>query len=178
MQTALFLAGCLVRNFTVEFLEDTLATNSALSSHFLSVFIQRVYIATSRQLKRIESVSRSPIYNHFFETINGVGVIRAFAQQSRFIQENFDRVDEHHMAFYLSITSQRCVSWDLSNPHVLEVVWVSDAWECPHLNWKVWDWWAAHWSCISCLIIGRLGNMLIGHFSIEKRTGTKCVKLI
>ena len=136
METALFLAGCLVRNFTVEFLEDTLATNSDLLTFFIFC-LQRVYIATSRQLKRIESVSRSPIYNHFFETINGVSVIRAFAQQSRFIQDNFNRVDEHHMAFYPSMSSQRCVSWDLSNPHVLEVVWVSDAWVCPILNWKV-----------------------------------------
>jgi len=48
------------------------------------VFIQRYYVATSRQLRRIESVSRSPIYSHFSETLTGCHVIRAFGQKERY----------------------------------------------------------------------------------------------
>ena len=71
------------------------------------LFIQRVYVASSRQLKRIESVSRSPIYHNFLETINGTSTIRVFGQQQRFIQENYFIVDENQVAYYPSVTSNR-----------------------------------------------------------------------
>ncbi|KAL9964380.1 hypothetical protein ACROYT_G028012 [Oculina patagonica] len=76
----------------------------------LYIFIQRVYAATTRQLRRIESISRSPIYNHFFETMNGVSTIRAYSQQQRFIQENFSKVDENQVAYYPTIISFRWIS--------------------------------------------------------------------
>ena len=42
------------------------------------LIIQRLYIVTSRQLKRLYSVSKSPIFSHFSETVSGAQVIRAF----------------------------------------------------------------------------------------------------
>ncbi|XP_044166542.1 ATP-binding cassette sub-family C member 3-like [Acropora millepora] len=73
----------------------------------LYFFIQRIYVATSRQLKRIESVSRSPIFNNFFETINGASTIRAFGQQDRLIQDNYHRVDENHVAYFPGVSANR-----------------------------------------------------------------------
>ncbi|XP_067673483.1 multidrug resistance-associated protein 1-like isoform X3 [Haliotis asinina] len=69
--------------------------------------IQRFYVASSRQLKRLESVSRSPIYSHFGETITGAVTIRAFGQQSRFINESQNKVDENQISYYPSIVSNR-----------------------------------------------------------------------
>ena len=44
----------------------------------LFCFIQRFYVVTSRQLKRIYSVSNSPIFSHFGEAVSGASIIRAF----------------------------------------------------------------------------------------------------
>ncbi|MEE6497514.1 hypothetical protein FKM82_002762 [Ascaphus truei] len=70
-------------------------------------FVQKFYVATSRQLKRLESVSRSPVYSHFNETLLGVSVIRAFGEQKQFIQISDVRVDENQRAYYPSIVSNR-----------------------------------------------------------------------
>ncbi|XP_048239473.1 ATP-binding cassette sub-family C member 2-like [Haliotis rufescens] len=69
----------------------------------LYYFIQRFYVTTSRQLKRLESKARSPIYSHFGETLSGASVIRSFQAQSRFIKESEDRVDTNQrFTFYAS----------------------------------------------------------------------------
>lgn len=68
----------------------------------LYYFIQRFYVSTSRQLKRLESVTRSPILNHFSETINGVTTIKAYNARARFIYESDRRVDINQRCFYPS----------------------------------------------------------------------------
>ncbi|XP_049823779.1 multidrug resistance-associated protein 1 isoform X4 [Aethina tumida] len=73
----------------------------------LYYFIQRFYVATSRQLKRLESVSRSPIYSHFGESITGAQAIRAFGQEERFITESERKVDQNQVCYYPSIISNR-----------------------------------------------------------------------
>ncbi|MCI4384808.1 hypothetical protein PGIGA_G00042930 [Pangasianodon gigas] len=70
-------------------------------------FVQRFYVASSRQLKRLESVSRSPVYTHFNETLLGTSVIRAFGVQNRFIRESDRRVDHNQKAYYPSIVANR-----------------------------------------------------------------------
>ncbi|KAI9485985.1 MAG: P-loop containing nucleoside triphosphate hydrolase protein [Benjaminiella poitrasii] len=57
------------------------------------------YLRTSRDLKRLNSVSRSPIYVQFNETVNGVATIRAFGSQFRFINENHNKIDSNNRPF-------------------------------------------------------------------------------
>lgn len=70
-------------------------------------WIQRYYLRTSRELKRLDSVTRSPVYAHFQESLGGVTTIRAFRQQERFELENEWRVDANLRAYYPSISANR-----------------------------------------------------------------------
>lgn len=64
-------------------------------------------MATSRQLKRLESVTRSPIYSHFGETLSGVSTIRAYGCSKRFIQESNERVDTNQRCYFPSFIANR-----------------------------------------------------------------------
>ncbi|XP_039995158.1 canalicular multispecific organic anion transporter 1 [Xiphias gladius] len=70
-------------------------------------FVQRFYLATSRQLRRLDSVSRSPIYSHFGETVSGLSVIRAYGHQERFLKHNEITIDENLKSVYPWIVSNR-----------------------------------------------------------------------
>ncbi|KAJ6649924.1 Multidrug resistance-associated protein 1 [Pseudolycoriella hygida] len=68
-------------------------------------FVQVFFISTSRQLKRLKSITLSPVYNHFRETINGQSSIRAFGEANRFIVENYSRVDHNQAIAYNGIVA-------------------------------------------------------------------------
>lgn len=70
-------------------------------------WIQRYYLRTSRELKRLDSVTRSPIYAHFQESLGGISTIRAYRQQQRFELENEWRVDANLRAYFPSISANR-----------------------------------------------------------------------
>ncbi|KAK1792647.1 hypothetical protein P4O66_012581 [Electrophorus voltai] len=70
-------------------------------------FVQRFYVATSRQLRRLDSVSRSPIYSHFGETVLGLSVIRAYGHQERFLERNKITIDDNLKSVYPWIVSNR-----------------------------------------------------------------------
>ncbi|XP_069720119.1 ATP-binding cassette sub-family C member 2 [Phaenicophaeus curvirostris] len=70
-------------------------------------FVLRFYISTSRQLRRLDSVTRSPIYSHFGETVSGLSVIRAYGHQERFLQQNESTMDINQKSVYSWIISNR-----------------------------------------------------------------------
>ncbi|ORX59695.1 multi drug resistance-associated protein MRP [Hesseltinella vesiculosa] len=71
------------------------------------LYVQRYYLATSRELKRLDSVGKSPVYSHFQETISGVATIRAYEQQNRFTYENEVKLDDNQRAYFPSISCNR-----------------------------------------------------------------------
>jgi len=69
---------------------------------------QRYYIKTSRELTRLDSLSRSPIYALFSETLDGLTTIRAYKQEERFFQRNNKALDANQQAYYLNFS---CNCW-------------------------------------------------------------------
>ncbi|XP_009980167.1 PREDICTED: multidrug resistance-associated protein 1-like, partial [Tauraco erythrolophus] len=72
--------------------------------------IQRYYIASSRQIRRLAGASHSPVISHFSETLAGRSTVRAFGHQERFIRKNYDVVYENLVYFYNNVISNRWLS--------------------------------------------------------------------
>ncbi len=62
--------------------------------------IQNDYRRVAREVKRLDSLARSPRYAHFKETLQGLSVIRAYDQQSWFQSEFLQKLEVSTQAFY------------------------------------------------------------------------------
>ena len=60
--------------------------------------IARRYLATSRELKRLDSTTRSPLYTAFSELLEGLSTIRAFGRGRLFAAKNDRALDAHTAA--------------------------------------------------------------------------------
>ncbi|KAG2035311.1 P-loop containing nucleoside triphosphate hydrolase protein [Suillus americanus] len=69
--------------------------------------ITKYYLATSRELKRLDAVSRSPIFAWFSESLAGLSTIRAYDQQSVFIANNARRIDRNQLCYLPSTAVNR-----------------------------------------------------------------------
>ncbi|KAG8369948.1 hypothetical protein BUALT_Bualt14G0066300 [Buddleja alternifolia] len=74
---------------------------------WLNIWYQGYYIATSRELTRLEQITKAPIIHHFSETISGFMTIRCFRKQDKFFQGNIDRVNSNlRMNFHNSASNE------------------------------------------------------------------------
>ncbi|KAJ5562910.1 hypothetical protein N7461_001671 [Penicillium sp. DV-2018c] len=74
-----------------------------------------VYLNSSRDLKRLESVQRSPLYQQFGETLNGIVTIRAYGDAPRFMIDNHRRINSYN------------------RPHIY--LWASNRWLALRVDW-------------------------------------------
>ncbi|CAJ1877943.1 unnamed protein product [Sphenostylis stenocarpa] len=61
----------------------------------ISSYVTDYYLASSRELTRLDLITKAPVLHHFSESIAGVMTIRAFRRQKNFCQENLKRVDDN-----------------------------------------------------------------------------------
>ncbi|XP_041459434.1 ATP-binding cassette sub-family C member 9-like isoform X1 [Lytechinus variegatus] len=73
------------------------------------IILMIFYVVTTRELQRCESVTRSPIFAHFSETLGGLPTLRAFKDEKRFFQTALDRILTNNRVFTYLITAQRWV---------------------------------------------------------------------
>ncbi|KAI3406829.2 BPT1 [Candida oxycetoniae] len=66
------------------------------------------FVPTTRELKRLESVAKSPILATIQESINGVDTIKAFFQTERFSHKSKKFIDDKTL---IGIVSQNCNRW-------------------------------------------------------------------
>eukprot|EP00055_Hartaetosiga_balthica_P014403 m.78854 g.78854 ORF g.78854 m.78854 type:complete len:1517 (-) comp8586_c0_seq3:145-4695(-) len=81
-------------------ISSPLFTLSIVPISMLYFHIQKLYVATSRQLKRFQSVRSSPIVSHIDETLSGVTSIRAYQLERLFIRELEEKLDTFMKAFF------------------------------------------------------------------------------
>ncbi|ODV87244.1 hypothetical protein CANARDRAFT_194758 [[Candida] arabinofermentans NRRL YB-2248] len=66
----------------------------------LYAIVGALYINLSRELKRFDSITRSPIHQHFTETLVGVTTIRAYGDELRFLRQNMEKIDDNNKPFF------------------------------------------------------------------------------
>ncbi|KAL0104939.1 hypothetical protein PUN28_016527 [Cardiocondyla obscurior] len=71
--------------------------------YYLRIF----YLATSRSVKRLEGITRSPVFAHLSATLQGLPTIRAFGAEAILTKEFDNHQDLHSSAWYIFIASSR-----------------------------------------------------------------------
>lgn len=106
------LVGCL----------GSIATIAVLIPWFLLVlppfsmalfYFQHRYTAVSRELKRLDGISRSPVYAHFTETLQGITSVRAYNAEATVRDKLARLIDENHRAYILFLHVSRWLGFRL-----------------------------------------------------------------
>lgn len=110
---SVLLTITIVQPFTVIFIAPILWVYSRML---------RLIRPTSRELQRLDSVTRSPIFGQLSESLNGIETIRAYGLRSLFMQRFFVHLDLNGRAFYSIICSNRWLGIRLESLGALVVL--------------------------------------------------------
>ncbi|PNF26795.1 hypothetical protein B7P43_G17383, partial [Cryptotermes secundus] len=75
---------------------------------FAFIYVLRVcYVSTSRSIKRLEGITRSPVFSHLSASLQGLTTIRAFGNEALLEKEFDSHQDLHSSAWFMFIASSR-----------------------------------------------------------------------
>ncbi|XP_048451624.1 ATP-binding cassette sub-family C member 8-like [Rhincodon typus] len=73
----------------------------------LYYFLQMYFRASSRELQRLDSITKSPVFAHFSETLGGLTTIRAYRHEDNFFQQILNKIDYNTIAYLYLNTVNR-----------------------------------------------------------------------
>ncbi|XP_038065585.1 multidrug resistance-associated protein 4-like [Patiria miniata] len=88
-------------------------------------FTRRYYLASSRDVKRLEGIARSPVFSHLSATLTGLSTVRAFKAQQRFTADFDGYLDGHTRAWFLFLSTTNWFGVQLDFFNVLFISGVS-----------------------------------------------------
>lgn len=69
--------------------------------------LMRCFNRTIVELKRLDAISKSPIYAHFSETLGGLSTLRAYNKQQELRKANMSKIDINQRAYFTWIVTNR-----------------------------------------------------------------------
>nr|XP_023023861.1 multidrug resistance-associated protein 4-like [Leptinotarsa decemlineata] len=70
-------------------------------------FLRKAFLVSSRNIKRIEGITRSPVYTHLAASLQGLSTIRAFEVQE-ILSKEFDNLqDSYTSAYFMFLSANR-----------------------------------------------------------------------
>ncbi|KAJ7113275.1 multidrug resistance-associated ABC transporter [Mycena crocata] len=92
-QSALYMIGTITTLITLSFVGGLPFVLVAFLLSFVYYQSALLYGQASRDMRRLDSVTRSPLYSMYSETIAGVSILRAFGASSKFLRDMLRHVD-------------------------------------------------------------------------------------
>jgi ABC-type multidrug transport system fused ATPase/permease subunit len=111
---AIGVIGCALSILVTVVLISSITPGFLIAAFFISIMyflVGKFYIRSSRDLKRLESVQRSPLFQQFGETLTGITTIRAYGDEKRFIKDNMLRVNNHNRPFFFLWATNRWLAF-------------------------------------------------------------------
>ncbi|XP_076168369.1 ATP-binding cassette sub-family C member 4 [Ptiloglossa arizonensis] len=76
-------------------------------------WIRKVFLKTSKNIKRMEGITRSPVFTHLNATLNGLTTIRAYCAQD-ILKKEFDKLqDVHTSTVYMYVVASTAFGFSL-----------------------------------------------------------------
>ncbi|XP_076108131.1 ATP-binding cassette sub-family C member 9-like isoform X1 [Mytilus galloprovincialis] len=98
---------------------------AAIPLFILYYLIQLFFRASARELQRLDNTTKSPIFSHFSETLNGLQTIRAYRAEKRFFSKVMNLINKNNTPFLYMHTANRWLGVNLDYLGSIQVLFAA-----------------------------------------------------